>query len=68
MVRFGARLNELHLRQREADFSAMAATAPPREGVSALSRLVATARQTTGQGYLFLSWCEAERPETDPTA
>ena len=50
-MRFGARLNELHLRQREADFSAMAATAAPREGVSALLRLIAGARQPTGQGH-----------------
>ena len=50
-MRFGARLNELHLRQREADFSAMAATAAPREGVSALLRLIAGAGQPTGQGY-----------------
>ena len=50
-MKFGARLNELHLRQRAADFSAMAATAAPREGVSALLRLVAAARQPTGQGH-----------------
>ena len=50
-MRFGARLNALHLRQREADFSATAATAAPRGGVSALLRLVAAARQPTGQGH-----------------
>jgi hypothetical protein len=50
-MKFGARLNDLHLRQREADFSAMAATAAPCEGVSALLRLVAGARQPTGQGH-----------------
>ena len=50
-MKFGARLNDLHLRQREADFSAMAATAAPCEGVSALLRLVAAARQPTGQGH-----------------
>ena len=51
MTRIGALLCEAHLRQREADFSARAATAAPREGVSALLRLIAGARQPTGQGH-----------------